>query len=93
LPATGGRVVAFADDTADALASGCEGAALALVADSRAHAMAELGVAPRVLLHGGGSVALAPRLPDAEFAPALVLEGIACWIATVAPGGATPSIA
>ena len=93
LPATGGRAVAFADDTADALASGCEGAALALVADSRAHAMAELGVAPRVLLHGGGSVALAPRLPDAEFAPALVLQGIACWIATVAPGGATPSIA
>ena len=93
LPATGGSVIAFATDTADALASGCEGAALALVADSRAHALAALGAAPRVLLHGGGSVALSPRLPDAELAPALVLEGLAHWIATFAPGNSTPSVA
>ena len=85
LPATGGRALAFAADTADALASGCEGAALALIADSREHGARELGVSPRVLLHGGGAAALSPRLPDAEPAPLLVLEGLACWIATLSP--------
>jgi type III pantothenate kinase len=91
LPSSGGRVVAFADDTNDALASGCEGAALALIADSREHAARQLGVAPRVLLHGGGSRALAPTLADAVQAPALVLEGLARWVATLAPAaGTTP---
>ena len=85
LPASGGHVVDFADDTEDALASGCEGAALALIDDSRARATRTLGTAPRLLLHGGGSAALASRLADAVPAPALVLEGLACWVATLAP--------
>ena len=89
LPSSGGRVVAFADDTTDALASGCEGAALALIADSREHAARQLGATPRVLLHGGGSRALAPALPDAEQAPALVLEGLARWVAMLAPASGT----
>jgi type III pantothenate kinase len=79
LPASGGGYVEFADDTAAALASGCEGAALALIAESRHAAQSRLRVAPRLLLHGGGCAALLPRLPDATFAPALVLTGLARW--------------
>jgi type III pantothenate kinase len=79
LPRDGGARVAFASDTADALASGCEGAALALVVDSLAAARERLGIAPALLLHGGGAAALQAALPDAVPAPSLVLEGLACW--------------
>ncbi|HVI25255.1 MAG TPA: type III pantothenate kinase [Xanthomonadaceae bacterium] len=79
LSAQGGAYAEFAADTDDALVSGCEGAALALVERSLAAAAAQLGAPPRLLLHGGGAVALAPRLPAAVEAPALVLEGLARW--------------
>jgi type III pantothenate kinase len=79
LPAGGGIAVDFAADSADALASGCEGAALALVQDSRERAGAAFGTEPKLLLHGGGADALAPRLPAAVLRPALVLEGLAAW--------------
>jgi len=79
LPREGGTRVDFASDTTDALASGCEGAALALVADGFAAARERLGIAPILLLHGGGAPALLPALRDAAFAPSLVLEGLACW--------------
>lgn len=93
LPASGGHAIDFADDTADALASGCDGAALALLVDSRERAMQRLGLAPQLLLHGGGAQALLPRLRDAVHAPALVLEGLACWLATLASsdGSASPA--
>lgn len=81
LPADGGRYREFADETGDALASGCLGAAAALVERSHAQAAALLGVAPRVLLHGGGGDALAPLLPDAVQIPGLVMDGIAAWVA------------
>jgi type III pantothenate kinase len=84
LPPTGGRYNEFADDTAAALASGCEGAALALIAHSRQVAHSRLGVSPRLLLHGGGATALLPQLPDAVSAPALVLAGLARWASAVA---------
>jgi type III pantothenate kinase len=79
LPETGGRYAEFADDTDDALASGCEGAALALVSSSVEAAAARTGRAPALLVHGGGAPALLPRLPGATHAPALVLEGLAQW--------------
>lgn len=79
LPREGGDYVEFADDTLAALASGCEGAALALVERSRAMAATRLGAPPALLLHGGGADALAPHLPDGVRAPDLVLEGLACW--------------
>ena len=79
LPATGGTWTEFADDTADALASGCEGAALALVQSSLDAARRMLGETPALLLHGGGAPALLPRLPQATHAPALVLEGLLRW--------------
>ena len=85
LPATGGQYLAFAGDTADALASGCDGAALGLIQHSLAAAGGLLGRAPQLVLHGGGSAALLPHLPGAIHAPSLVLEGLACWVHATAP--------
>lgn len=80
LPDTGGAFHAFADTTPDALRSGCDGAAAALIAQALRDAEARLGVAPHLLLHGGGVDALAAALPaDGERAPSLVLEGLAVW--------------
>lgn len=79
LPAQGGDYREFATDTADALASGCEGAALGLIERSLGQAEQLLGKAPTLLLHGGGADALAAQLPQALHAPSLVLEGLALW--------------
>jgi type III pantothenate kinase len=79
LPAQGGRYREFATDTADALASGCEGAALGLIERSLRQAEQTLGKAPTLLLHGGGADTLAPHLPEALRAPSLVLQGLALW--------------
>ena len=79
LPVDGGTYADFASDTEDALASGCEGAAAALVRDSLDAARRLLGAAPTVHLHGGGAPALLPRLPQAQHAPDLVLAGLAAW--------------
>jgi type III pantothenate kinase len=79
LPVTGGMYGEFAADTIDALASGCEGAALGVIDRSVAAATALLAEPPRLLLHGGGARALLPQLPHAGHAPALVLEGLARW--------------
>lgn len=81
LPAAGGEYTEFAAATNDALASGCEGAAIALVQHSLEEAGAQLGAAPILMVHGGGAGALLPRLPDALHAPALVLDGLARWAA------------
>ena len=81
LPARGGSYRAFADDTVDALASGCEGAALALVEQSRDLASQALGTTPRLWLHGGGAAGLLPRLADAALHPGLVLQGLARYAA------------
>ena len=81
LPALGGRYQEFADDTADALASGCDGAAVALVLRSLELGRQRLGREPALLLHGGGAGALAPLLPQARLQPSLVLEGLAIWAA------------
>lgn len=75
-----GRWVDFADDTDDALTSGCLGAAAALVERSHRRASALFGSAPRLLLVGGGAQALAPGLDrglDAVATPDLVLDGLA----------------
>ncbi|HEY0661694.1 MAG TPA: type III pantothenate kinase [Lysobacter sp.] len=79
LPLAGGEYHEFAGDTEDALASGCDGAALALVERSLEIAAAQLGRAPRLLLHGGGAEALTARLPNATLVASLVLEGLAIW--------------
>ena len=79
LPEEGGRYAEFAGDTEDALASGCEGAALALIESSREAAHRLLGEHPKLLVHGGGVDSLMERLPDASRAASLVLEGLAIW--------------
>ncbi|MGY0557884.1 MULTISPECIES: type III pantothenate kinase [unclassified Lysobacter] len=79
LPETGGNYIEFADDTLDALVSGCEGAALGLIERSLAMAREQLDVAPTLYLHGGGAPALLPRLPQARWVPRLVLDGLAHW--------------
>lgn len=79
LPPTGGTYHEFASDTDDALASGCDGAAVALIERSRAQAAQLLGTVPALLVHGGGAPPLLPLLGDARFQPALVLDGLARW--------------
>lgn len=79
LPVEGGRYADFATDTEDALASGCDGAARALIESSRDAAHRLLGQRPRLLVHGGGADLLIEGLPDATRAPSLVLEGLAIW--------------
>jgi len=79
LPETGGAYEDFASDTEDALASGCEGAGVALIQQSLAAASARLGETPALLLHGGGSDALSRHLPNATEVATLVLEGLARW--------------
>lgn len=80
LPAQGGRLTAFANDTADALASGCDGAALALIERSLQAAAARLGHRPQLIVHGGGTDALLAYLPEARHLPSLVLQGLAHWV-------------
>lgn len=79
LPRDGGGYVAFASDTGDALASGCLGAAVGLIEHSRAEAVAQVGVRPRLVIHGGGGEELAAQLPDATQFASLVLDGLALW--------------
>jgi len=82
LPATGGDFATFADNTASALASGCDGAAVALVGQSLAAAATLLGASPELVLHGGGAPFLLSRLPQARHVPKLVLDGLARWAAS-----------
>lgn len=87
LPPHGGAFREFADDTGDALASGCLGAAAALVERSHARATQMLGASPTVLLHGGGAEQLLPTLPlEATLEPALVVQGLARWVLRTAGG-------
>lgn len=79
LPETGGAFDEFAADTEDALASGCEGAALALVERSLREGERLLDARPRLLLHGGGADALRSHFPQTAWEPSLVLHGLAVW--------------
>jgi len=81
LPENGGNYSEFTDNTPDALASGCIGAALALIERSLKQAANQLSTAPKLLLHGGGAQTLLPLLPpDTMHRPFLVLEGLARWV-------------
>ena len=73
-----GQAQPLADNTADAIASGVQGAALGLVERVLRHAQLRLGTMPTLLLGGGDARLLAevehPRIVEA---PALVLDGLA----------------
>lgn len=88
LPVAGGEYAEFAGDTDDALASGCLGAALALVERSRDQARELCGSPVSLLLHGGGAEALLPHLRDAGHDPSLVLRGLARWARVDMPSAA-----
>ncbi|GAB2497812.1 type III pantothenate kinase [Arenimonas alkanexedens] len=78
----GGEACDFATDTADAIAGGSVGAAVGLVERSHRQAIRLLGVAPRVLVSGGGAPRLLEWLEmEPESAPGLVLEGLAVYAA------------
>ena len=79
LPEHSGEFRDFADTTPDALRSGCDGAALALIEVALRDGERRLGVKPRLLLHGGGVERIDGWPADAVRAPALVLEGLAAW--------------
>ncbi|MBV2208486.1 MAG: type III pantothenate kinase [Thermomonas sp.] len=79
LPETGGCYAEFADDTDHALASGCEGAALALIERSLQAATALLGSTPQLVLHGGGAESLRPHLAEHRWVPDAVLHGLVHW--------------
>lgn len=81
LPRNGGVYQEFADDTPDALASGCEGAVVALIERSLLLAPGDADTRPRLYLHGGGAEPLLPHLPEARLVPSLVLDGLARWAA------------
>lgn len=71
----------FAADTADAIASGCEGAAIGLVERSLRRAHERLGRAPTLLLAGGGAGLFAGLAHSPTVAtPALVIDGLAAYV-------------
>jgi type III pantothenate kinase len=76
----------FAGDTADAIASGCEGAILGLVERSLRLAEQRLGARPTLLVGGGGAALLAgiEHWPRHDL-PALVIEGLAIYVRGQAP--------
>ena len=71
----------FASDTADAIASGCEGAILGLVERSLRLAEQRLRMRPTLLVGGGGAALLAgiDHWPRQDL-PALVIDGLAAYV-------------
>ena len=76
-----GKASDFASDTADAIASGCEGAILGLVERSLRLAEQRLGLRPTLLVGGGGAALLAglDHWPRHDL-PALLLDGLAMYV-------------
>lgn len=81
-PTHPGRIVEAADNTADAVASGCWLAAAALIERFAQHLAPALGGAPLLRLGGGDAAALLPLLGrPAHLAHDSVLHGLAAWVA------------
>ncbi|WP_426662882.1 type III pantothenate kinase [Rhodanobacter aciditrophus] len=82
-PAHAGTIVEAADNTADAVASGCWLAAAALIERFAARMAPVLGGAPALRLGGGDAEALLPLLATpAQLVQDGVLHGLAVWAAT-----------
>ncbi|HEY9133679.1 MAG TPA: type III pantothenate kinase [Dyella sp.] len=77
-----GRVLDAADNTADAVASGCWQAAIALIERFASRMASSLGGSPRLVLGGGDAAALQPLLAlPSRLAEDSVLRGLAVWSA------------
>ncbi len=84
LPVEGGKVMDFASDTIDALASGAIGSARALIAHSLRAARRRLDATPTLLVTGGGADALCDGWRvRAERVPDLVLRGLRVYARAV----------
>ncbi|QIK80464.1 type III pantothenate kinase [Lysobacter sp. HDW10] len=79
LPSASGEVKAFADNTVDALASGCVLSAVALIQDRWRALEQHVGTPVACILHGGGAAQLHPHLPNATLEKNLVLRGLNVW--------------
>jgi type III pantothenate kinase len=76
-----GRACDFADDSADAIASGTQGAALGLVERALRKAQQRLGALPTLLVTGGGAEFLAGlEHPRTVILPSLVIDGMALYV-------------
>jgi type III pantothenate kinase len=86
-PRSDGVLVDVADNTADAVVSGCWQAAAALVERFVARMAPRLGGAPAVRLDGGDAAALEPLLElRASMVEHGVLHGLAVWVQTQSSG-------
>ncbi|MBB3225922.1 type III pantothenate kinase [Luteibacter sp. Sphag1AF] len=87
-PSQPGLVRDLADNTADALVSGCWQAAAALIDRFVSRTTEALGGSPTVTLGGGDADVLAPLLDhEVTLVPDTVLRGLAVWAATHSTGG------
>jgi type III pantothenate kinase len=77
--AADGRIIEFADTTADAVRSGTVNAAIGAVERFRVNAERRFAKRTALVVTGGGADELAPMLPDAERRDDLVLDGLALW--------------
>ena len=76
-----GAALDFANDTADAIASGARAAALGVLEHGWRRACAQLGHEPTVLVSGGSAeLLLQAEVPRMLAAPALVLDGMARYV-------------
>jgi len=81
------RIVERADNTDDALESGVWLAAAALLERFLAHAQADCGARPELVLTGGGAAQLAPLIPAPHrIDPELVLRGLATYADSLGSG-------
>lgn len=79
-PEQAAAIVELADNTADAVASGCWHAAAALVERFAARTAARLDTVPELVLGGGDAAALLPLLSlPARLGQDAVLRGLAIW--------------
>ena len=82
-PERPGDIVELADNTADAVASGCWQAAAALIERFTARMAPRLGATPTLILGGGDAARLAPLLSlPARLSQDGVLRGLAVWADT-----------
>ncbi|WP_426700911.1 type III pantothenate kinase [Rhodanobacter sp. Col0626] len=79
-PERPGEILELADNTADAVASGCWQAAAALVERFTTRMAARLGTTPTLILGGGDAEQLLPLLSlPAQLGSDTVLRGLAVW--------------
>lgn len=79
-PQRPGDILELADNTADAVTSGCWQAAAALIERFHAHMLPRLGGTPALILDGGDAPRLAPLLSlPVQLRKDSVLHGLALW--------------